>query len=381
MNGRGSRTGVLGKQRVWWVMTVSRAKRVMSRAEGVDAVVIVNSQEPYLDPTFRYLTDNQSGLFEGCLLILHPDGSMDAVVSRMEEASARRGEGRVHTYQTLKEREALITELLQGCRRIGINSGFITVRNADSLQTLLPSSELVDASEAISATRSIKDDREISRIREACRISSMVADRIPSLLHEGVTEMEVRNQIDIMMRDGGGHDNAFHTIVAFGEGAAEPHHDPSQRALRKGDVALFDFGCRFEGYCSDLTRTVFFGQPDPRLAKAYATVSKAKQEGMSLIRAGAKASDVDAQARKVIDDSEFKGLFTHSFGHEIGMSVHEGGSLSSRSALILRAGMVVSSEPGIYIDGLGGIRIEDTVLVLEDGCEPLTDFNQSMTVI
>lgn len=362
-------------------MTVSRARRVMGRAEGVDALVIVNSQDPYLDPSFRYLTDNLSGLFEGCLLVLQPDGSMDAVVSRMEEVSARRGEGRVHVYQTLKEREEIIINLLDGARRIGINSGSITVRSAESLQALLPTVELVDVSEAISSTRSIKDEREISRIREACRISSLVANEIPSLLYEGITEMEASNQIDTMLRDRGGHGNAFHTIVGFGEGSAEPHHDPSQRALRKGDVVLVDFGCRFEGYCSDLTRTLFFGEPDPKLARAFTTVHRAKQEGVSRIKAGAKASEIDASARKTIDDSEFKGLFTHSFGHEIGMSVHEGGSLSSRSTLVLRAGMVVSAEPGIYIDGLGGVRIEDTVLVLEDGCEPLTGFDQHFTVI
>jgi Xaa-Pro dipeptidase len=362
-------------------MRDSRAKKVMGRAEGVDSLVIMNGQDPYLDPTYRYLTDNQSGLMEGCLLTVFPDGSMDSVVSRMEEGSARLGGGRVHVYQSQKEREDLILDLLQDSRRIGINSGSLTVRSANYLQSLLPQAELVDVSEAISATRSIKDEREIGRIRRACQISSSVAEEMPSFLQDGVTEREVKAMVEMRLQEKGGHGNAFATIVAFGENSAEPHHYPSDRALRKGDVVLTDFGCRYEGYCSDLTRTVFFGKPDRHLAKAYATVLKAKRSATASIRAGVGAMDVDGIARGIIDESEFQGLFTHSFGHEIGMNVHEGGSLGQRSSLVLKEGMVVSAEPGIYIDGHGGIRVEDTILVLEDGFEPLTDFDQNLTVV
>jgi len=353
----------------------------MIRAEGVDCIAIMNAQEPYIDPTFHYLTENQSGLFENCLILVFPDGKMDVVVSRMEERSARRGKGDVHVYSTLKEREDIIRELLEGIRRIGINSSSVTMRTAEALQKTVPLTELVDISEAVSLTRSVKERSEIENIRKACKITSEVAQEIPDLMIDGLTEREVRTIIDMKLRERGGHGNAFDTIVAFAENASEPHHDPQDRKLRPGEVALFDFGCTYDGYCSDLTRTVFRGVPPARLSRAYDTVLKAKMAGMSKIKAGVKAFEVDIAARNIIDNSEFEGLFTHSFGHEIGMSVHEGGSLNRKSNLVLRANMVVSAEPGIYIDGLGGVRIEDTVLVLEDGCEALTDFDQELTVI
>lgn len=362
-------------------MSTSRSKLLMMRAEGVDCLAIMNAQQPFLDSTFHYLTENQSGSFENCLLLVFPDGRMDVIVSGMEEKSALKGKGNVHVYNTLKEREETIKELIQGVRRIGVNSGSVTMRTAESFQKLNSSIELVDVSEAISLTRSIKDSTEIESIRKACKITSAVAQEIPNLIREGLTEIEVRNIIDIKLREKGGHGNAFKTIVAFADNASEPHHEPQDRALRSGDIALFDFGCTYEGYCSDLTRTIFCGPPKQRLSHAYETVQMSKIAGMEIIKDGVKACEVDIAARKVIDSSEFQGLFIHSFGHEIGMSVHEGGSLSRKSNLILRKNMIVSAEPGIYIDGLGGIRIEDTVLVLEDGCEALTDFNQELTVI
>ena len=358
-----------------------RSRMLMTRVEGVDCIAVMNAQQPFVDSTFHYLTENQSGSFENCLLLIFPEGRIDVIVSSMEVNSARQGKGNIHVYSTLKEREGLMKELLEGVKRIGVNSSSVTMRNAESLQKMIPSVELVDVSEAIASTRSIKDRSEIESIRRACKITSRVAQDIPEFLKDGLTEKEVRNIIDMKLREKGGDGNAFNTIVAFAENASEPHHEPQDRALKIGDVALFDFGCTYEGYCSDLTRTLFRGVPTSRLSRAYETVRKAKIEGMSMIKAGVKASDVDMAARRVIDESEFEGLFIHSFGHEIGINVHDGGSISRKSNLVLQENMVVSAEPGIYIEGLGGIRIEDTVLILEDGCEALTDFDQSLTVI
>ncbi len=353
----------------------------MEAAEGIDLLVIANGQEPFMDPNFRYLSNNQAGLFEGGTLIARPDGSIDVLVSRMEELSARQGKGTVHSYETRKERDEKLSALLAGAQFLGVNSGSIALREADYLRSMLPGAELVDASAALSAARSIKDEAEIAAMREACRISSEVAQEIPDFLKEGMSEEEARARIDLLLLEKGGEGNAFDSIVAFGEGAAEPHHRPGKRRLRKGDAALFDFGCRYDGYCSDLTRTVFLGEPEPQMLRAYEVVLRAKEAGQAAIREGVKASEIDAIARKIIDDSEFEGLFLHSFGHGIGMSVHESGSLSPSSEMILQEGMVVTAEPGIYIEGVGGVRIEDTVLVRKDGCEPLTSFDKSLTVI
>jgi len=183
------------------------------------------------------------------------------------------------------------------------------------------------------------------------------------------------------MRSLGADGNAFETIAAFGRNSAEPHYRPGGRKLRKGDVALFDFGCKCDMYCSDLTRAVFFGEPDEKLKRAYETVAEAKAAGMALMADGVPVKKVDRAARKIIDRSEFKDLFTHSFGHGIGMNAHEAVTVSKLSDDILKENMVVTAEPGVYIPRLGGIRIEDTVLVKKDGCEPLTKFDQRVTVI
>ena len=160
-----------------------------------------------------------------------------------------------------------------------------------------------------------------------------------------------------------------------------PHHSPGDRRLREGDVALFDFGTKYERYCSDLTRTVFFGEPDDELRRAYEVVMRAQEAGFAEYRDGAPAAAADRAARDIIDGSEFAGRFIHTFGHGIGMDVHQDISVYHGSEQTLRSGNVVSAEPGIYLPGKGGIRIEDTCLVTADGAERLTGFPRGITVV
>ena len=241
--------------------------------------------------------------------------------------------------------------------------------------------EIVNASKAIGDTVSVKDEKEIEATRKACRISSQVAGEIPDMLSEGVSEREVAARMDNRMRELGGTGNAFDTIAAFGAWSSMPHHMPCDYRLQRGDAALFDFGTKYDRYCSDMTRTVFLGKPQDVLERAYDVVLRAQEAGIAEYRAGAKACEADLAARKIIDESEFKGRFIHSFGHGIGMDVHQHISVSPRSEDVLKAGNIVSAEPGVYIPGVGGIRIEDTVLITENGCEVLTSFDHSFTVV
>jgi Xaa-Pro dipeptidase len=358
---------------------MDRPSRLISEA-GTDAVVIMNGGTPFLDPAFWYVTEQRSGSFEGTIAVISKDGRLDVIVNRLEELSAKGGKGNIRVYSGREERDTLLRTLLKDCRTIGMNAGSVTYAGAEYIRKI-SGAEITDVSGAVLSSVSIKDASEIKAIREACRIASEAADSIPEFLREGMTEKEAAAEIDGRMRSLGAEGNAFDTIAAFGEFSAEPHHRPCGRRLRKGDAALFDLGCRYEMYCSDLTRTVFFGDPDDRLARAYGIVSEAKAAGMGKIRDGVAAKDIDTAARDVIDMSEFKGSFIHSFGHGIGMNVHEGISVSHLSGDILKENMVVSAEPGIYIPGVGGVRIEDTVLVKKDGCETLTRSDQSMTVI
>ena len=361
-------------------MESTRAGRLMEAA-GTDAVIISNGTEPFLDSAFWYITGLDSGTFEGSLLIISRDRGLQVIVNRLEEEAARNSRGEVTVYSTAAERDEAVKKAIGGAGSIGIPFD-TTIHSVHAyISRMGEGAEIRNISGALGDVRSVKDKEEISRIESACRISSKVASEIPGMLEEGVSEQEVGARMDSRMRELGASGSAFETIAAFGPASAEPHHRPTQYRLRKGDTALFDFGAKKDMYCSDLTRTVFFGDPDPRLLRAYEVVLEAQSAGIGLIRDGVPAKDPDAAAREIIDASEFKGMFIHSFGHGIGMNVHEPISLSPRSEQVLRAGNVVSAEPGIYISGVGGIRIEDTVLVTERGCRRLTDFDRNVTVI
>ena len=359
---------------------MSRAKRIASNCSDVDAVVIANGTSPFLDTLFWYVTEQTSGTFEGSFAIISKDGSLDVVTGHLEETTARKGIGSLHTYGTRDERDSALSDILKGCGRIGICGRAISY-NASEYIKRLTGAEMIDVSRNIADIIAVKDRKEIASIRKACAISSKAASGIPEMLRAGMTEKEMAWEIDSRMRKGGGNGNAFDTIAAFGADSAEPHHTPSDKIINKGDAALFDFGSKYGMYSSDLTRTVFFGEPDGILRRAYGVVLEAKNAGMAEMRDGAPVKNVDDAARDVIDASEFKGKFIHSFGHGIGMNVHEDPSVSSRSEDIFKAGMVVSAEPGIYLPGIGGVRIEDTVLITKDGFEELTEFDESYTVI
>lgn len=359
----------------------SRAERLISKCDGLDAVVIMNDEEPFLDSTFWYLTGLSSGRFEGSIVVVTKDGALHMVTGSLEEETARTGKSEVHVYKTREDRENIIKNILGDSKKIGFNYHYATYANVQYIKRLAGEIEIVDAGKAISETVSVKDEKEIEATRRACKISSKVAGEIPDALREGMTEKQMGHFIDNRMRELGGEGNAFETIAAFGENASKPHHSPTDRKLMKGDVALFDFGTKYNMYCSDMTRTVFFGEPSDILKRAYEVVKDAQQAGFMEYRDGAEAKAADVVARKMIEESEFKGRFIHTFGHGIGMEVHQDISIYSRSEQILRSGNVVSAEPGIYIPGLGGIRIEDTCLVKKDGAERLTSFDHELTII
>ena len=362
-------------------MSATRAERLISNAEGMDAIVIMNDGEPFLDSTFWYLCEQPGGCFEGSFAIVRKDGTLDVIVSPLEAESAEDGVGNICVYHDGKERENFIKESLKGCKKVGFNTHSSTYAMVQYVKKVAGEIEAVDAGKAIDSTVSVKDAKEIEATKQACKISSTVAKELPDYLSEGVSEKEVASRMDNRMRELGGTGNAFDTIAAFGAYSSQPHHMPCDYRLKKGDTALFDFGTKYARYCSDMTRTLFFGNPPEVLERAYEVVREAQLAGIAEYRDGANANAADLAARKLIDETEFKGTFIHSFGHGIGQDVHQAISVSPKSEQILRAGNIVSAEPGIYIPGVGGIRIEDTVLVTENGYEILTDFDHSFTVV
>ena len=362
-------------------MEKTRAERLIANAKEVDAVVILNGGSPFLDSTFWYLTELTGGSFEGSLAVVGKGGSLDIIVSALEAETAMSGKGEVHVYHTREERDNYLKEALKGADKVGFNVHSASYSMVEYVKRTIKGIKVADASAAVSLTASVKDSREIELMRKACRISSQVAKEIPDMLSEGITEKEMAFRMDVRMRELGGTGNAFDTISAFGANSSKPHHAPTDYGLRIGDAALFDFGTKYDGYCSDMTRTVFLSKPPDILERAYGLVLEAQTAGIEKYMDGAPAKDADLAAREVIDGSEFKGKFIHSFGHGIGMDVHQDISVSPRSEHILKEGNVVSAEPGIYIPGLGGIRIEDTCLITKNGCERLTDFDRRITFV
>lgn len=354
----------------------------MENAPDMDAIIIANDGEPFLDSSFWYITEQASGCFESSFAIIRKDGSMDVIVNILEEETAHCGKGDVKVYHNRQELVDFFQQGLKGCETIGFNTHSASYASVMAVKKFLDRDfKIVDASDALAHTYAIKDAKEIEATRQACKISSQVANELPDYLSEGITEKQVAARMDARMRELGGTGNAFDTIAAFGPNSSQPHYMPGHYALKKGDAALFDFGTKYDRYCSDMTRTVFLGEPPEILKRAYEVVLEAQTAGIEEYHAGALANAADLAARKIIDESEFKGKFIHSFGHGIGMDVHQPIHISPKSEQVLEAGNIVSAEPGIYIPGVGGIRIEDTVLITENGCERLTSFPHEFTVI
>jgi Xaa-Pro aminopeptidase len=257
-----------------------------------------------------------------------------------------------------------------GIRRLGFEATGLTFKTWQELDAI-EGVELVPTEDLVERLRWTKDREEIALIERAQEITDEAFERVTTKLVEGITERDAAFELEAAMRDAGADAVGFSTICAFGESAAEPHHGPGDRRLARGDVVKLDFGCRIEGYHSDMTRTVAFGEPDPQLREIHEIVLRAQQAGRDAVRAGARGGDADDAARTLIREAGFGDRFGHSLGHGIGLEVHEGPTLRGGSDDILPEGTVVTVEPGIYVPGLGGVRIEDMVVVEAEGCRAL----------
>ncbi len=229
-------------------------------------------------------------------------------------------------------------------------------------------------SDAVARTRAIKDAREQDLMRRSSLINDQVMAELPALLHEGVTEHEISAQMLSLYRSHGAEDFSFPPIVSFGANAADPHHEPDGTRLASGQVVLFDIGGRLEGYCSDMTRTFLWGEADAETLRIHDVVRRANEAAEAMVRPGVRFCDVDRCARSIIEEAGYGPYFTHRLGHSIGLQDHEPGDVSAINDDRIEAGMTFSIEPGIYLPGRTGVRIEDLVLVCEDGVEILNAY-------
>lgn len=356
------------------------AEKLFDMNQNVEAILIYNEGEASTDPSFFYFTQLSRGLFEGSYVFLTRK-NLKVITSQLEEETAKSEQLDVITFSNGVERKNKLKELTSDFNFIGINFSGLSHKEFLGLRQILPDKEFVDVGESISNLRMIKSEREIGKIREAAKIVSEVAEVIPEKLKDGLTENELAAIVNFEMMKRGASSPSFDTIAAFGADAAEPHFTGGSRKLKKGDVVLVDFGARYERYCSDMTRTFFYGKPERMMLDMYETVLKAQKAGIEAVSAGINGKDVDKEARKIIDSSKFAGKFIHSLGHGVGLNVHDHPALSPSYDFFLKENMVVTVEPGVYISGKGGVRIEDDVVVKKEGCEVLTTAPKELIVV
>ncbi len=259
-----------------------------------------------------------------------------------------------------------------GITRLGLEAESVTWSRQQRWAGELFDGELVATRALVETLRLVKDAGEAARIRSACAIADEALERCRGALLDGPTEAEFAQHLDTTMKSLGAADVSFETIVASGPNGAKPHHHPGARAIVEGDLVVIDFGALVDGYHSDMTRTLAVGAVDEQRRRMLDVVLDSQQQGVEAVRSGRPAAEVDAACRSVIDDAGWGEAFLHSTGHGVGLDIHEEPRVSTRSTATLVAGHVVTVEPGVYLPGIGGVRIEDTVLVTDDGCDRLT---------
>jgi Xaa-Pro aminopeptidase len=264
-------------------------------------------------------------------------------------------------------------------RRVGLEADNITWSGQRVWADLVHAERLVATSNAVEALRERKDAAEIARMERAAAIAdAALFDTLP-LMSQGVSEEHFALELDTAMRRRGAESTAFDTIVAAGENSAKPHHRPGGRRIEQGDPVVVDFGATFEGYRSDMTRTFCVGtDPEGELARIFEVVRTSQAAGAQAVRPGISAKEVDDVCRRVIAEAGWAERFEHGTGHGVGLDIHEAPTVSQLGTAILAPGFVVTVEPGVYVPGHGGVRVEDTLVVTEDGARPLTRFTKDI---
>jgi Xaa-Pro dipeptidase len=349
----------------------------------IDAIFIKNNIEPYIDNNFFYFTGLDEGIFENCCIILFPEKKKsELIISELEFESSKKSKDNLNIFNTKKKYEELIKDLLSSSKFIGLNYNTLLFNDYINLKKLLPNAEFINISEEISKLRVIKDKSEILRIKKACKIVDKVMEKIPNLIYKEITENQLAAEIDYLIQKNGAKKAAFTTISSFGKNTAEPHYSHGQTKLKYGDFIICDFGANFRRYNSDITRTFIFGKPNNKQLLMHKTILNAQKIAFDEINIDIKANKIHKKVHSYIEKTEFKSLFVHSTGHSIGLNVHDvGAGLTQDCEILLKENMVFTVEPGIYLPNFGGVRIEDDILVKENGFELLTNSKRNLIEI
>ncbi|HEV2758409.1 MAG TPA: Xaa-Pro peptidase family protein [Acidimicrobiales bacterium] len=332
----------------------------------------------------RYLTG-----FTGsaALLLVRPDELVFVTDGRYRDQSALElgaagVEARIRIGLPAGSQKEFLQEETAGVARLGLEAAAVTWAQQRKFDgEWFPDAQLVATEGLVEELRKVKDAGEVERMAAAATIADEALARVRHRLAEGPTEEQFALELDFEMRRGGASAPSFDTIVASGPNGAKPHHRPSGRRIEAGELVVVDFGAIVEGYCSDMTRTLCVGEPSPTARRMVDVVAESQQAGVDAVRAGAEGKAIDEVCRAVIAEAGWAEAFLHSTGHGVGLEIHEDPRVASTSTDTLVAGHVVTVEPGVYLPEHGGVRIEDTVVVTDEGCTVLTNATKELAVL
>lgn len=288
----------------------------------------------------------------------------------------------VREVQSGQSYSGIINALIEqdGVRKIALEDKVMTYAEFMAWSSALHAT-VVRLEDAVERLRVVKEDEEVQKIVAAQRIAERALEQVLNDIKVGVTEREIAARLTYWMLHYGAENMSFDPIVVSGANSSKPHGVPTEKTIQPGDFVTMDFGCISEGYCSDMTRTVAVGHVTDEMQHVYDTVLNAQLAGIACCKAGVLGRTVDAAARKVITDAGYGDAFGHGFGHGVGLEIHEEPTASMRGKTALPAGSIVTAEPGIYLPGRFGVRIEDMLYVIEDGCINLTEAPKSLLIL
>lgn len=303
--------------------------------------------------------------------------------SRYIESAEKRVSGAAITMTTASAaQKPLVVKAVEelGIEKLGFEDGYMTVAEYNSYAEALPCT-LVPAQKLVNGLRASKDQEEIALMRKAQEITDQTFEAILKLIQPGMTEREIAARLQYEMLCRGADKMSFDPIVVSGPNGSLPHGIPGDRKIQQGDFLTMDFGCKYGGYCSDMTRTIAIGAPTEEMRKVYDTVLKAQLAGIAAARAGVPGVEIHNAAAKVIEEAGYGAYFGHGFGHSVGIEIHESPNANSRDTTPMPVGAAVSAEPGIYLPGKFGVRIEDVLVYTEEGSVNLTKSPKELIVL
>ena len=332
--------------------------------------------------SIAYLTGVHAEPYERLMALAVKAGRATLIVPALERENAERAkpDADIDSWRDGEDPYRLVHKALHGSARLGVEKEHLTVAAAEALRERLGTHELVDVAHEIRRLRRTKSFAELEKLAQAAAITDAVTEEIVGSLHPGQTELEVAVALGGSIGAAGGT-LAFETLVLSGPNSALPHGRASGRRLEAGDLVLLDFGAAHEGYKADTTRMAVVGEPSARQREIHRLVLAAHDAAIDAVKAGTTTGAVDSAARTVIEGAGLGDQFFHRTGHGLGLETHEDPSLDPGSTTVLEVGMVFTVEPGVYIPGWGGVRIEDDVVVEEDGCRLLTGADRSLRVV